>query len=468
MGQLGFLNGLVPEKRSLEKRFIEMVLQDNTLGAMEIAERLIPAEPMFLVVSCLLNFLGDPEDGNRRNRFLASLEKIKVKNDLLWMLCKKGLLIEQLQVHIGQIMVKDQLYYLILKETYIKGHHSFLRKGGLLGCAEFLLENLDDWDIYQYALDNNLALRDRKSLNYEYYLLHRSREQDRAIKLLESRTCFKEIKLIADLVELKDHPNETVDCIIQLTRNGFDDGLLERAYDIYRREANLLSVKMVLAVLVSSKRPELLTLALYLSSIHRDVDTRSYEVSLIFMFLCRYFCYYPCVLKLLSELNVKNAQIPNLSFIWSDILLTKNIQDADRRNKFLESMKGSIRDLENGVRHLINAGNISHVIDILALRKSYIGSVVVQEVSEGKITGTNPSNTFLLLLGERCSYVFEKMTVGKLPKGKTVFLTDYYIPSSPQDERLLENDLHNISDESFRSFFRDLLEYCNAISIHTI
>lgn len=458
MKHFRFLSGLIPERKSLERQFVDMLLEDRITEAVELGKKLASTEPVFLVVSCLISFLDCPEDNDRKTSFLMSLTNTKVRSDLLWMLFRKGLLIEELQTYVREVSVKDHLYYIILKETYINGYHKLLNKGDIRSCAEFLLDNIDDWDIYKYALDNNLDLRNRSSLNYEYYLLHKFKEKDRAARLLESRSCFKEIQYITDLAGLEDHPNGTMDCIVKLNRNGFDDVLLENAYNIYKNETTVLSVKMVIAVLVSSKRSELLTLALYLSFLHKDMDPSNYEISLIFTFLCRYFCFYPCVLRMLKEMDVKNIQLSTLSFIWSDVLIVKNIQDENTKNEFLDDFNSSITDIENSIKHFVSAGTVSHVIDVLELRKQFLESVVFREVRENRIIGTNPSNSFLHLLGNRCSYMFEKMTVGRVSRDKTPFLTDHCAFSK---EDLLDNRICDIKDEGFRSFFKELVQYQN-------
>lgn len=461
MNQLGFLRGLMSDRRNVEKEFISMILEDRIPEAVELARMFVSKDPTPLVVSCLVSLLRNQRNSDKEE-FLESLKAIKVKSSLVWMLCKRGLLIEELHGYVEKTGVKDYLYYLTLKEIYIHNHHRVLKNGDVLEHAEFLLDNLDDWDIYQYALDNNLRLKDRGTLNYRYYLLHRYKDKGAAIELLRSRLCFKEIKYIVDLVGLQGHPDEAIDCVVQLTCHGFSEGLLERSYRVYKREASLLSTKTLIATLVSSKKIEHLVLALYLSFKHRDIDPSNYEIALVFMFLCRYFCFYPYVLKLFGEMSIKNAQIPNLSFIWSDVMIVRSIGDEDRRRGFLEDMRRLVQDLENGVRYLIAVGNIPHVVDILELRRSIVNSVIAREVSERRIIGTNPMNSFSLLLGNHCSYLFEKMTVDKIPKDRAELLTDHYVQARLHDG-VLENGLCDVKDENFLCFFRDLVEYQSVI-----
>ncbi|WEL38246.1 hypothetical protein PFJ87_03g01040 [Encephalitozoon hellem] len=463
MKQLDFLKRLVSGQRDLEKEFIQALLGNDVQRSIELGKMLFSRNPMFLVASLLIDFLGSPEDEAKKSLFLESLKSATIKSNLIWMLYKRGLLIEEMHHYVQGISFRDHLYYLILKEACIHGHYRLVGKQGASECIEFLLESLDDWDLYRHALDNGVEVCKKESLNYEYYLLHKLKEKDRAVELLKSRVCFKEIEFIAEMVGLEGHPHEAIDCVIQLMKKGFDEDLLRKAYGIYRKDMSVFNTKMVIAVLVSSRKAPFLVLALYLSFKHRRDFRENYEVFLIFTFLCRYFWFYPYVLKCLESMNVRNAQVPNLSFIWSDILATKGISDDKKRMEAIDNFQGSIDDLDNSIKYFIIVGNLAHAVDALELRKSIKESVILAELREGRIIGTNSNNSFCHLLGARCSYLFEKMTVGRMPKGKGMFLTDFYVTDSCTLNDVLNNGLFEI-EEDFVAFFREVIEYQEGIN----
>ncbi|ADM11229.1 uncharacterized protein Eint_030850 [Encephalitozoon intestinalis ATCC 50506] len=463
MKQLGFLKRLVSGQRDLEKTFVEKLLAGDIQDSIELGRMLFPRNPMFLMTSLLLDFLGSPEDEAKKNLLLQSLKNSTIKSNLIWMLYKRGLLIKEMDHYVQRIVFKDFLYYLTLKEAYIHGHPKLLGKETDLECMAFLLDHLDDWDLYQHALNNNIELPRRESLNYEYYLLHRFKEKDKAIELLRSRICFKEIEFISGMVGLENHPDGTIDCLIQLARKGFDEEVLRRAYEIYTKNKSVLNTKMIIAVLISSRKASYLGLALYLSFKHRKDFPENYEIFLIFVFLCRYFCFYPHVLKCLDLMNVRNAQVPNLSFIWSDILFAKGIEDNWKRKEAIDNIQECVNDLNKSIKYFISVGNLAHVVDAIDLARSLKESVILLELKERKIIGTNASNSFHSLLGTRCSYLFEKMTVEKIPKGKCMFLTDFYVSEGCSLEDVKNNGLWNV-EEDFIIFFREMEEYWKTIN----
>lgn len=456
MQQLRFLKNLFPQKQSLDRQLVDLLLEDRIDDAVELGRGAVAANPLLLAMSSLVNLLADPESAAKRILFLASLRRIDVKPTVIWMLCRRGLLVRELQGLVADIRLRDHTYYLILKEILIKGHPELLNMGSRLECAESLLDSIDDWDLYQYALDNSLDLKPRVSLNHEFYLLHRHREQDRAARLLESRLCFREIKEIVGLVDLHRHPAENIDCVVQLVRSGFSEGLLTRAHEVYGRDTNVFNVKTLLAVLISSRKTNLLVLALYLSFLHKDMDPSNYEIQLVFAFLCRYFCFYPQVLQMFQEMKVKNAHVANMAFMWTDILIVRGIR---KRNEFVETMKTFVADVDNGLRHLMLVGNLAHAVDALELRKRIVASVVVQEVEEDRIIGNNPSSCFSELLGEHCAYLFEKMTVDRMPRGRSILLTDHYVSAPEYCSDMLENRLCVIDSEAFLTLFREMQEW---------
>lgn len=458
MKQLDFLRRIVSGQRDLEKEFVQTLLRGDVQKSIELGKMLFSRNPMFLVTSFLIDFLGNPGDETKKNLFLESLKNATIKSNLIWVLYKRGLLIEEMYHYARGISFKDHWYYLVLKEACIHGHHKLLGKKDSLECVEFLLDSLDDWDLYKYALDNKIEVRKRESLNYEYYLLHKLKEKDRAVELLKSRTCFREIEFIAEMIGLESHPHEAIDCVIQLMRRGFDEDLLRKAYEVYRKDTSVFNTKVVIAILISSRKASFLALALYLSFRHRNTYQGNYEMFLIFTFLCRYFWFYPYVLKCLESMGVKNAQMPNLSFIWSDILITKGIKDEKRMRGAISNFQESIDDLDNSIKYFIIVGNLAHAVDALELRKSVEESVILSELKESRIIGTNCNNSFHHLLGARCSYLFEKMTVGKMPRGRGMFLTDFYVSDSCTLDEVLNNGLWKI-EEDFVAFFNEMVKY---------
>ncbi|KAH9411764.1 hypothetical protein HK407_03g05140 [Ordospora pajunii] len=466
--QLSFLKKLVTFRQDPYEEFVDAFKNSTVSNAIEIAKKMEHTEPLLLVACRLLDMLSNPEDLLKRNLFMISIKRTGIKTCTIWMLYKKGILIKELYRYLNTKSTRDYIYYLSLKEVLLHGHYMLMEKGSVHECIEYLLDNLDDWELYKYALDNKIRLNSRSSTNHEYYLLHILGEKDRASRMLESRTCIEEISTIARLGGLESHPDPVIDCIIELENAGFSYGLLRRAYDVYANQKSFLSVKMVVACLVASKKAELLVLALYISFKHRNEFEQNHEMHVIYMFLCRYFCFYTCVVDTMRLLNIKNIQIVSMSFVWSDILFTKRIGVHSAANRVTAEMSKRIcevnemieccvDELRKGIRYLIVSGNLPHAIDAAEHRRSLIGCAVVREMSERKIVASEASNAFCSMLGKSARYLFEKMTKERIPTSESMFLTDKDVQSPDSMDGLLENELCSIDDEVFCVFFKSCM-----------
>ncbi|TBU16474.1 hypothetical protein CWI42_031080 [Ordospora colligata] len=466
--QLSFLKKLVTFRQDSYAEFVDAFASSTINSAIEIAKKMESTEPLFLVACRLLDVISNPGDLLKKNLFIASIRRTGVKTCTIWMLYKKGILIKELFKYLDTKSTRDYIYYLSLKEVFLHGHYMLMEKGNMHECIEYLLDNLDDWDLYKYALDNGIKLKSRSSINHEYYLLHMLGEEDRASRLIESRTCIEEISRIAQLGSLKSHPDAVINCIIELESVGFSSELLRRAYGVYMNEKSFLSVKMIVACLVAFKKAEMLVLALYISFKHRDEFEQNYEIHVIYMFLCRYFCFYTCVIDTMKLLNIKNVQIVSMSFIWSDILFTRQIEtqnitsyEAVEMNKRIcevnEAIECSVDELGKGVRYLITSGNLPHAIDATEYRRSLINCATVREMRERKIAASEASNAFCGMLGKSARYLFEKMTTEKIPTSASMFLTDKDVYTPECLESLFENELCRIDDEAFCMLFKSCM-----------
>jgi hypothetical protein len=460
-----------------EKLFLELVLDGKITEATKLGYKLLPSSPAYVALCQLILFLKDPEEYSIRKLLELIFDKMETKSDILWFLFRRGLMIENLYHHVKKLKVKDYVYYLILKEMMFRGHHRLIINETAERMVELLLNELDDWDIYKYALENGIEVEKRETLNYTYYLLHRTKSEELGLRMMESAGSVKELEYIAELIGIREHCNGTIDCILKLYWNGYSDELGRRMMEIYsldraggggtagnREVPSTRNTKALIAVLLSSRRIEHIVLALYISYKNRDSSSNNYELKLIFMFICRFFCFYPAVLKLVEELNIKNVQVATLAYIWLDIAVSRKIEDGGKKEEYVAYMRASVSQLRNSIRYFLRVERLSYVLDMLELIESLLGSVMMEEALAGRIVGSDPVTSFSTLLGKHCSYMFNKLTASEERSPRTPILTLYSDSDILEPGSLLKSDLFVIEDAEFIGFYNELVEYQRSLN----
>lgn len=361
------------------------------------------------------------------------LKTNKIELDLILYLIKHNFCIEFAISHLNTIKIKDYLYFLCLKELLIKNIIDI--------DIEKLLDKLDDYDIYQYCVDNKIRLKERDTINYQYYKIH-IKEFDNVNTLLERVKSYKDIEYIINLTGISVHPECKINNIVNFIKNGYNQEFCKSMLNDANSFLSLYDVKLVLANLIASKNNHNLVLALYVSKKYLLVFSDNYDIDLIYLFLLKYFLFYEEILDMFKKLDIKNNQLLNMSYIWSDayiILNKKNkLKNKDMKDTYISYINEVKTTLMSSLSAFIESNKISHALNIINLYKSLQNNTILKELEINNFIKTETESQFKNFLGSRCCYLFEK----------TVEVTDISLIGD-----FFENEVNKDIDEKFKKWF---------------
>lgn len=207
-----------------------------------------------------------------------------------------------------------------------------------------------------------------------------------------------------------------------------------------------LYYKLLLGILVATKDPANLLLALWITTEVRIPG--DYEIQAVHLFLMRYFLLVPSVIQEFKALSVKNIQLYNMAYIWSDplIKLTEHSAgDTSRRdlwrhttvsaavNELQHQHKSDLQTMRQYLRQFLDAERVCHAAELFKTRAAVADAVTVWETKHrrfretGEADGGGVSRTshsiFHGLLGAPADWLFEK-AVPALPQPSASALPD--------------------------------------------
>jgi len=360
---------------------------------------------------------------------------------------------------------------------------------------EALIRDFDDFSLYDLALRLGIDLDlSNPSLNYQWYLSLRDKNIESFRLILQNSFSFQEMGKLLDIYLSKDMTSDDIDEFIKLAKcsesqeilirylkNGYSKDLLERFWPIFISSFNFLNLKIVLALLISSRSEKYLILAFYLAYLHfekslscqissltditengasptenTDEKSSNYEIQLIYLFLNRYFMFHSNVLKIYETLDVKNIQNHNMSYIWSDPMIISALQLKDSVKEFKNEIKSEITLVETRLRQFIDSGKIACAVSMVKLRKTLLESIIYQEIDKMKILSTKTFTLFSDLLGTECSYMFNKITIYDEMGCSGTISTIRSKKSESFKNDAFANDIFPIKDSEFIEFFTKL------------
>ncbi|EOB14963.1 hypothetical protein NBO_11g0035 [Nosema bombycis CQ1] len=375
------------------------LLNENYQEASKVALKFFDVCPSYLFISYFL------ENTSSSKKLLEVIVDRKIVSpDVALFLAKENLFQHAVLKFLDNCLVKDYIYQIIRKEMIIKGHLPF---------DETILDILDDWDLYDYALKHKINLKMRDTVNYEYYLAHKNQSNCNLINKIKN---YKELEYLSKLTNTTNHEDYATDCILNFMNYGFN---LEKAKEIlnelekYQNNNinmdNFNILKVLLSHLISSKDTQLLIFALFLTYKYRKSFTSNYEISLIHLFLCRFFLFHKEVSKLFNEFNIKNNQFYSLFFIWSDLVIALDLKDKSKEEEYSKLIKENINTVEKTLKHFIEKDKIGHAVSLIKVHKKLKNEIVYKEITNKEIYSEESKTIFSNLLGKGCEYLFSKV-----------------------------------------------------------
>lgn len=77
---------------------------------------------------------------------------------------------------------------------------------------------------------------------------------------------------------------------------------------IFRDNPTLINLKLILSLLIGSRKENLIILAFYFTFKYKNNEEYGYEIQLIHLFICRYFLYLPGVSMEMYSLKMQEIQ----------------------------------------------------------------------------------------------------------------------------------------------------------------
>ncbi|ELQ74214.1 hypothetical protein THOM_2865 [Trachipleistophora hominis] len=293
----------------------------------------------------------------------------------------------------------------------------------------FLLDNLDDWDVYEYAIKKNISLPERSTLNYLYYKFYYEKSEDVMKKLIQNISSVSELEkmnAVRPIEMLKD----------------YFEGNIEQRLAVFHNDPSLINLKLLLSLLIGSRQENLIILALYFTYKYKNNDEYGYEIQLIHLFICRYLLYLPGISMEMHSLRIQEIQKINLSFLYHDasVFYGKKLDGVE------EMVMGNLKTINESMITFINTGKFDVAISLLNLKKKLENNVIIKEIKQNKILSNEINNMFSNILGSRCAYFFNKYAKQKMQPG---ILKNLYNRKGTGDDykKLLVNDYYDLKDE---------------------
>lgn len=406
----------------------------------------------FLIFSIVAQMIFDNE-----TKHADTLKDVVPKNNngtsFLYYLVKHNILKDTIYETMHLTKERNLCFYLILKEFFLDGRDIStcieIESTDKNTVVNYLLDNLDDWDLYDYALREKLVLKRRNTLNYLYYRLYYDRTEESLLELLPKITNIFDLETINAVVPIKN-------------LKSYFDFNVDDLISCFHNEPTLINLKLLLSVLIGSRMENLIVLALYFTYKYKNNEDYGYEIQLIHIFICRYFLYLPEVSMEMHNLRVQEIQKVNLSFLFHDVSVFYGIRCDNINNMIMENIK----TINESLLVFVKSGKLDAALSLLHLRKKFENHTVFKEIQQNKILCDTTSNMFSNILGSRCVYFFSKFAGQQHAPGilKNIFNTrnidnDY--------KKLLENDFYDLRDEQeFSDVLYKIVCYQENITTH--
>ncbi|ELA41675.1 uncharacterized protein VICG_01308 [Vittaforma corneae ATCC 50505] len=292
-----YLDSLIAKFYGKQSSFITAILNNDTSSAKKLAFELYKDHPAYLLFFCCIN-----RDENRQIVLNLLGRSKQIDPHLLYsLLNSKSYTYDDLKAFIGNFKSGSFIDRCIEKAAFLKKHEPYrgtkpengsFDSDGISCELNKLLDGIDDFQLYKFAIENSIEITKRSSSNYLWYMLIKGcnigdTSKEAAKELILRTTSFQEIKRILSYYRVEEVGDDRYDIIIRYLSNGFSTDLLRQAFALLSKDQSFITVKIVLALLIASKNENLVVLALYLSQkYHFETN---YEIALVNLHLCRYF-----------------------------------------------------------------------------------------------------------------------------------------------------------------------------------
>ncbi|KAM0673945.1 hypothetical protein GVAV_002463 [Gurleya vavrai] len=348
----------------------------------------------------------------------------------------------------------------------------------IINLINFLIKNIDDGDLYEYAIKYKIRIDTFDTPNYLHYKLKKDLNIENFMRVYKITNSFRELENLFEKCNLLDFSKkkecflfyaflkyEFINNINFVCDNLLNELLINEikfAFDNYKKEKSLTNTKLILAFLISTKQENNLLLALKIANDCKDLFKNTYEIKLIFLFICRFFCWYDKVIEIYEELEIKTVIQEKLAYLWSDLNIILNLNDNSRKEKYLNYRSHLIKHINCSLLVFIQNYSFYHGIELIKTKKMLENSNLYKEINQNKIISNDPETHFSFLLGSKCRFLFDKICINSENNYfKDLKLATIYNlrKETIKIENLLINYFENIDDEVTIDLIKNLISY---------
>ncbi|KAI5190353.1 hypothetical protein NECID01_0945 [Nematocida sp. AWRm77] len=375
-----------------------------------------------------------------RPSVLMLLERIAPTSSLLLLLYKKGISFAEITEHIKKITCKNFPYYLLMKALLVKGEdlHAHLKSP-----AEDILEVLDDWEVYEYALGKNIALpsaagKNVHSANYlRYCMLQAPTPQsiERFATSLEALKlavpCIKQLSSSAQH-ELAAQMPASLWAAAEFYMHGKKACLGE--VGVFAKTAEELV--FFLGNLLVSKEESHLVSVLLLCFIYRKAFPSSFQVSFLLCVMYRYFLMYEKACKEYTKLDIHSVQLEQMSYLWSDLHILLGEETTFIHTEYTNTHRTMVSQINGNLFGFIEKEEYAQVLSLVELRDALVSSPIHKQISTHTITPSTADRFLQGVLVPGAEYVGRKLESKHVPATSSVLCTIDSLPQVFSEEKL--------------------------------
>lgn len=489
-----YLKSLLSKFSSKESLFANAIFTENKEVAKRIAYELYKKSPHYLLFYYILN---RKESKSLILKLISNLRDIDL--NLVYLLLKlEDFNHEDFSLLQSRIFSDSSIGLCIEKQMFLKKYEKVsdldeVEKNQVAIELTTLINKIDDFSLYDFAIKNEIQLIEdesgkvtfkennftvennsninnsteiesidtsnsrpntekktdsddllRNSINMNWYRIIQNKDFDCARRMILLSTNFCDIKKILEYCPLEDTESPTHNILIKYLKGDDPRKLLESSFNHLFNENSFISIKVLLALLIATKDEKLLLLALQISESAKFEE--NYEIGLINLFLCRYFLLFAKIRRGFQLLDIKNIQMHNLAYIWSDPMILMNVKLTDEILLFKREISNTQSSIEKMLITSLDNGKVAVAYSLIELRESLKNSAIVNEINSRKIISTSPFSMFSNFLGESCSFLFDKLIVTDRRTVQGIIPTIRTTPAHEFSESVFENDFLNLTD----------------------
>lgn len=382
------------------------------------------------------------------------LERVTVNNSLISLLLRKNIPYLIVKKHIRR--TKDMSFLLLMKELALSGES--IEEFGYPDVSS-LIKELDDWEIYEYAIGNGISVHEAENSPHKKPTIHSIK-----YKLVTAPTPMNLAAYITKLGKIDSSACRYIDRLsiedkgtllnvlpplfqrmLEMYAGGavcLDDlcGPSDPKDKLYRRDQMIV---FILETLLRRRTEESLMDALITSYACRK---QSKFIHVISCALLRYLLLYGEFTAEFSEIGAENIQLEGLAYLWSDLQVLLGAPADLNTEVYMQTRSRFIAEANNRVMDFVEAEAYSQIEPLLEYRDTILNSPIYKQIVEGHFYECKKRPSIEKIVVEECRYIFDK--IKRFPEEKEcVLVTIHQIPKRICSERiksLVEGSLNRV------------------------